>query len=114
MNIIPLIQPLTAVYIAVMGYNYDLVTHVFLSSCELTFPSLTSIEYTHLSRVSAICPPFSGYRIDSYTVSDKNRINIQVDRTMFTGLSGQIDIIFANQAGYTKLSDKEYIVCVDC
>lgn len=34
----------SGVHIALMGYNYDWLTNVFLSSNKITFPSLTAID----------------------------------------------------------------------
>jgi hypothetical protein len=82
-----------------------------LSSNKLTFPFLTGIDlYTNLRRVSAICPPFSGYPIDTYVVLDKNRVSINLNTQILTGTRGLVDIIFANRAGYTKLSDLNYLI----
>lgn len=111
MNIIPFSNSLSSVSISVMGYNYDLLTGLYLSSSSLLFPYITSFNsYTNLRKVSAFCPPFSGYPAPSYTVLDKNRIAITINNTMFLGNSGYIDIIFTNKAGYTKLSDKNFLV----
>lgn len=105
---------LSSVSVGLMGYNYDWLTNIFLSSGDVIFPSLTSINrFTTSRKVSAICPPFSGYEITSYTVLDKNRINFTVN-TNYCASTGLIDVIFYNQAGYTKLSDKNYLLqCTD-
>lgn len=102
--------PLSGLHIMVMGYNYNLITNVFLSSYSVTFPSLTSINrFTTLKRVSAICPAFSGYEINSYTVTSKNYISLSADTSLWSG-SGYVDVIFLGVAGYTKLSDKNYLI----
>jgi hypothetical protein len=113
-NIVTLTETFTSAKISVMGYNYDLLRNVFLSSSNSIFPSITSINnYTNLRRVSAICPPFSGFLLplSSYTVLDKNRINIRINTEYITS-SGYIDIIFANIAGYSRLSDRNTLIYV--
>jgi len=110
MKLITLTPTFSAVNISVMGYNYDWLTNVFLSSNDVTFPFLTAVDsYTTLRRVSSICPSFSGYPITSYTILDRNRVNLSIDASSFTN-KGLIDIVFANVAGYTKLSDKNYLI----
>jgi hypothetical protein len=97
-----------------MGYNYDWLTNVFLSSGQIEFPSLTAIDrFTGLRRVSAICPPFSGYEIKTYQLLDKNRLVLTADSTLWPSGSGYIDIIFMGPGGYTKLSDKKYLIGKD-
>lgn len=102
--------PLSGLHVVAMGYNYNLVTGVFLSSYSVTFPTLTSVNnFTTLKRVSAICPSFSGYKINSYSVINKNYISLSADTTLWSG-SGYVDVIFLGVAGYTKLSDKNYLI----
>jgi hypothetical protein len=99
------------VNISVMGYNYDWLTNVFLSSGQIAFPSLTAIDrFTTLRRVSAICPSFSAYKIDTYQLLDRNRLVLTADSTLWSPGSGYIDIIFMGPGGYTKLSDKKYLI----
>ncbi len=103
---------LSTVNISIMGYNYNWLTSVYLSSGDVLFPSLTSIDrFTNLRRVSSICPEFSGYKINTYTVLDKNRLQITLNSNDLSG-TGFLDIIFEGPAGYTKLTDKDYIVCL--
>lgn len=112
MKYIPFYSSLSALYISCMGYNYDWLENVYLSSGDTLFPFLCAVNaYTTLRRVSAICPSFSGYPLDSddYRVIDSNNITVTLNITSFNA-SGLIDIIFANKAGYTKLSDKNYLI----
>lgn len=96
--------------ISLMGYNYDWLTNIFLSSANVTFPSLTGIDrFTNLRRVSAICPPFSGYELKSFTVVDKNLLILSADTSFFAG-TGLIDAVFMGRAGYSKLSDMNYLI----
>jgi|694.fasta_scaffold80735_3 hypothetical protein len=113
LNTITLTPSQSAVIISLMGYNYDLLSSIALSSSTVAFPFLTAFNYfTNLRRVSSICLPFSGYPLSSYNVINKNRLSISLDTLILTGtnIRNYIDIIFMNQAGYTKLSDKNYIV----
>ena len=98
--------------ISIMGYNFDWLTNVFLSSSEVTFPSLTAVNrFTNLRRVSAICLPFSGYEISSYTTIGRNNITITATADMWNpNLTGFMDIIFLGPAGYSKLSDINYLI----
>lgn len=92
------------------GYMYEFTSKVFLSSSSIVFPSLTSISpFTASRKVSAICPPFSGYE---YPTSKYNIINsnqLQVNIYGLTG-SGLVDVILFNAAGYTKLSDEGVLI----
>lgn len=112
-NLIPLDPAQPVVKISVMGYNFDWLTAIALSSSSVIFPYTTAFNYfTNLRRVSSICPPFSGYPLSSYSIIDKNRLVISINSQILTGVNieNMIDIIFINRAGYTKLSDKNYLV----
>jgi len=111
MNIITT-GPLSGLRISLMGYNYDWLTSVFLSSYNVSFPSLTAINrFTNVRRVSAICPTFSGYEISTYSVINKNYLSLSADTSLWIG-SGFIDVVFLGAAGYTKLSDKNTLILV--
>ena len=93
------------------GYMFDHLLSVYLSSGSVLFPSLTSVNnFTNSRRVSSICPAFSGYLLPStqFNVVDKNRLTVNIF-TALTG-SGDIDVIFYNNAGYTKLSDSGVLI----
>jgi hypothetical protein len=91
---------------------YDKVSTVYLSSANISYsyPFSAVDTFTRIRRVSAFCPPFSGYAYPQtyYTVNSKNHITVNL--TSLTGVSGFIDIILYGRAGYTKLSDKGYLV----
>jgi len=94
------------------GLMYDKVSTVYLSSANITYsyPFSAVDSFTHIRRVSAFCPPFSGYIYPQqyYTIKDRNYLAVNL--TSLTGVSGFIDIILYGRAGYTKLSDKGYLV----
>lgn len=105
-------RPSVPTSISIMGYNYTWLDSVFLSSGDVTFPSLTSIDrYTLLRKVSSACPSFTAYMLptSAYNILDRNRIKLSIS-TALTGVSGLIDVIFAGPAGYSKLSDRNYLI----
>ena len=105
------ITPPASASILVYGYMYDHLSQVYLSSGSVHFPSLTAINsFSNSHRVSAICPPFSGYQLPSnyYNVIDKNRLEVSI--TNILSGTGLVDVILLNAAGYTKLSDKGYYI----
>lgn len=116
MTLINITPEFPVLNLSLMGYNYDWTTSVFLSSnTELTLPVSAYNNYTLINRVSSICPGFSGYPLSSYEIVDKNRINITIDSNMFTNNrfdTKYFDIIIAGAAGYTKLSDRNYLLFV--
>jgi hypothetical protein len=112
-NLIPVDPSSPVVNISIMGYNFDWLTNIALSSSSVLFPYTTAFNYfTNLRRVSSTCLPFSGYPLSSYSIVDKNRLTISVNTQILTGtgIQNYIDIVFINRAGYTKLSDKNYLI----
>jgi len=96
-----------------MGYNFDWLSTIALSSSSVLFPYTTAFNYfTNLRRVSSVSLPFSGYPLSSYNILDKNRLNITINTNLLTGTNiiNYIDVVFINRAGYTKLSDKGFLV----
>lgn len=87
----------------------DQTTNVFLSTTGSTsLTALTNVDHFSTSnRVSAICPPFSAYEISTYNIIDANRLTVNFYNITATN---PIDIIWYNKAGYTKLSDENYLV----
>jgi hypothetical protein len=111
-KIIPVYNNKPFIVITTTGYNYDWLQNLFLSSYNVTFPSLTSIDkHTNIRRVSAICPQFTGYLLplSTYSVINRNTLYIDLSAIHFIG-EGNIDVIFENVAGYTKLTDKNTII----
>lgn len=109
MQYITLTYPQTA-SIRLYGYMYDHLSNVFLSSGSVPLPSITAVNaFSNSQRVSAICPPFSGYQypLSSYSVNNSNTLFININ-----GLSGRgdVDVILFNAAGYTKLSDEGFLI----
>ena len=89
---------------------FDHLQQVFLSSGSIPFPSLCAINtFTTNAKVSALFPPFSGYPISSnyFYTTDKNHAIVTA---LSFSISGNYDIIFYNNAGYTKLSNNNYLI----
>lgn len=109
-NYITLTSPNTA-SLLIEGYMLDKTTNVFLSSSTVTFPSLTSINtFVNSPVVSAICPSFSGYSLSSkyFDGVDSNHLIVNIPNVL-SG-HGNVDIIFYNRSGYTKLSDRNFLI----
>jgi len=106
------VTPTKSAHIQLPGYMMDRTTSVYLSSSTVYIPGSAELvdKYTTSHKVSAICPAFTGYKWNAFQLSDKN--HIQIDLADLNG-SGNVDIIVTNRAGYTKLSDKNYLVYVN-
>jgi hypothetical protein len=105
MEYITITSPNTASFMF-EGYMYDFTSKVFLSSGDLIFPSLTTVNaFTTSRKVSAICPPFTGYEYPSAKYNIINSNHLQLNVYGLTG-TGTADVILFNAAGYTKLSDE--------
>lgn len=109
MNYITLTYPQTA-SIQLQGYMFDHLLQVYLSSTDITFPSLCSINvFTNNNLVSARFPGFSGYPLPSnyYNSSDKNHLSVSAPSF---NIPGTYDIILFNDAGYDKLSNYGFLI----
>lgn len=108
-NYIPYNPPVTTT-INLAGYMFDKLSQVYISGGNITYPAVSAIDlFSTNPVVSSICPPFSGYLYPSanYTVNNKNQLSLTLTDLEGTGF---MDIILFNQAGYTKLSDKGYLI----
>ena len=108
MNYVTFTSPNTA-YLSFGGYFYDRLEYVFLSSTNnTTFPYVCSIEYfTDNRTLSSSIPPISGYPYTNYFIQGENKLVIYLSNLPAPGL---YDIIVGNAAGYSKLSDKNYLI----
>lgn len=109
---IPVYGTAQTVDIVNMGYNYDWLQNIFLSSYSVEFTPLTSINrHTNIRRISAICPAFDGFLLplSTYNVVDRNTLRINLSSLSLSG-DGYIDVIFENIAGYTKLTNINHIL----
>jgi hypothetical protein len=109
MNNIYVISGSTA-YLTFLGDFYNKLNYVLLSAADVTsLPSVSAISYSTTSqKISAAFPPISGYLYDDYLIQDKNRLSINLVNIS----TGVFDIVLGNAAGYTKLSDRGYLINV--
>lgn len=108
MNYITLLQAKTAV-VKFEGYFYNDLKSVYLSSNDNTsFPFTSTIQlFDSSSSYNTIWPAFSGYPWTNYSITNDNFLNVYVyDLTP----SYYYDIILVNDAGYTKLSQTDYLI----
>jgi len=110
MNYVTFTSPNTA-YLSFGGYFYDRLEYIFLSSTNNTiFPYVCSIEYfTGNKTLSSSIPPISGYPYSNYFIQGENKLVIFLSNLPAPGL---YDIIVGNAAGYSKLSDRDYLIDV--
>jgi hypothetical protein len=108
MNYISLNPNLTA-SITLYGYMFDKTSNIFLSGNQnFNLSPLTAVDhFSNSHRVSAICPAFTGVEITTYKVLDQNRLVVYLYNIIGTSYA---DLIWYNKAGYTKLSDKNYLI----
>jgi hypothetical protein len=108
MNYINTLPPLSTV-IVLQGYNFNYTQYVFLSASDnTTLPSVSAVDlFSNIASVSTNNPPFTGYQITTYDITNNNIIKITL--VDIYGPSA-LDIIVVNAAGYTKLSTEGYLV----
>lgn len=109
MNFITLSSAQT-VYIRLGGYFYDRLENVILSCTNSTLlPYLCSYDFlTTNILLSSVFPTVSGYPVDTYTIQGENKLVVTLSGISFSPAT--YDLIFANQAGYSKLSDRDYLI----
>jgi hypothetical protein len=97
--------------IQVPGYFIDKTLSVYLSSTTVNLPGTATVinNYTTNHLVSALFPSITGHNYSNFDVIDNNHIQIPVHG--LTG-SGYVDVILYNRAGYSKLSDRNYLIRV--
>ena len=110
MNYINTVPALSTV-ISLKGYNFNYTQYVFLSSNQtVLLPAITAVNlFSNLPSISSNNPQFSGYQIESYDIISKNIMNVTVKLSANASPS-LYDIVVVNAAGYTKLSDKGYVL----
>jgi hypothetical protein len=96
-------------FVSIPGYMMDKTTNVYLSSSTVGIPgALTAINtFTTNPLVSSIFPVVSGRNYPRFQIADKNHVTVYVYGLTGTGLT---DIIVYGQAGYSKLSDRGYLI----
>jgi hypothetical protein len=109
MNIIPL-TAFQVVYINLEGYFFNRLENVILSCSENTLlPYLCTYSFlTNNSRLSSTYPTVSGFPLDTYFIAGENGLSVHV--SVSSQINALYDLIFKNEAGYSKLSDKGYLI----
>ena len=108
------LSPLTTAYLNIQGYQCNYTLNVFLSSGTVRFPNLTAVNTFTTNRVvSSFCPSFSGYSLPQkyFEATDNNNLRITIPGFVLSG-TGIVDVLFYNNAGYTKLSNKNRLISV--
>lgn len=82
-------------------FNYRTDNGLFLSSNIPTADTKLYDLYSGTASISAANPPFSAFPVNDFTVNTNNTLNFSLPAFYETR---KIDIIFANEAGYTLAS----------
>jgi hypothetical protein len=99
--------------IFIPGYMMDKTSNVYLIPFNgTTYPGTTAIRVLSAFKhnvQSSLTHSVTGYDYKHFSIVDKNHITVDV-----FGLSGQglVDIAVSNAAGYTKLSNKGFLISV--
>jgi hypothetical protein len=108
MNYITLTSTASA-FLSFEGYFYDQTIFVYLSSTSNTvFPYVCSLNlFPSNSALRNSFPTLTGYPYNNYTVINSNALKITICKLPQTGV---YDIVVGNNAGYTSLSYKNYLL----
>ena len=88
------------------GYNFNSTTNVYLSSnnnaalatlASFSTPLSTFDLYSHLPGVSAIFPPFTGYRLTTFDLVNNNHIELTIPEISVPMI---INVILTNPIGH--------------
>mgnify|MGYP006893622023 CR=1 FL=1 len=105
------LSPTVTANLTLQGYQFNRLDFVLLSSANTSiFPYLCSYKlFTPPHRGSTRFTTVSGHPWPHYTVINKNTVKLSLTAGYTPGV---YDIVFGNQAGYTKLSDKDHLILV--
>lgn len=103
------LSPNTTASLHIDGIMMDRTANIILSSYSVTCPGsiIYTNDFTTNARVSAFFPTVSGYNYTNYSIGDNYDVYVNVYG--LTG-NGPVDIIFNNEAGYSKLSDRNFLL----
>jgi len=105
------VTPSMTASILIPGYMMDRTSNVYLSSNTVGIPGSAVVinNFTTNHLVSSLFPAFTGYNYPFFSALSHNFLTVNV-----FGLSGTgyVDVIIYNRAGYTKLSDKKWLVSI--
>lgn len=82
-------------------YNFHTDNGLYLSSNVPSADTRLYDLYSSIKSVSAANPPFSAFPVYNYIVTTNNTLNFELPAF---SVPQRIDIIFANEAGYTLAS----------
>ena len=107
MNYITITQPKTA-FFNLEGYFYDETIFVYLSSNNNSlFPYVCSLNlFPTNSGLSLSFPAITGFPYTNYTILNNNYIAISISNLQ----QGLYDIVIGNNAGYSTLSNKSFLI----
>jgi hypothetical protein len=105
------ITPTVTANLILQGYQFNRLDFVLLSSANTSaFPYLCSYTlFTPPHHSSTRFTTISGHPWPHYIVTNKNTVKLHLTAGY---TQGTYDIILGNRAGYTKLSDKNYLVSI--
>ena len=91
------------------GYFCDKIKYAFLSGANNSyFPTVSVMSlFTNNVRLSSAFLPVSGKQIDNFILLGENNFSVNICCLTATGF---YDLIVGNEAGYTKLSDMDYLI----
>lgn len=99
------ILPVTTCHLYGSMLNFYKGSGLYLSSSNAFFNQSFLDFYSSTRSTSAFYPAFSGMPIEEYIVlEDGTKIEFKLPQYLSTGY---YDVIFCNEAGYVKLSDKK-------
>jgi hypothetical protein len=112
MNLINL-TPSTTAFISFGGYFFERLENVILSASNNTLlPYVCSFSFlTQNPAFSGAFPPVSGYPLTTFTIQGDNKSVIRISNISSTPCL--YDLVLSNVAGYSKLSDKNYLLIVN-
>ena len=92
--------------ISFKGFSFSYTCAIFLSTNNInTTYTLSAVSFD--SKMTTSYPPFTGLIYNNYKIIDDNQLFINVSDLEWPG---NYDIIIFDRAGYTKLSDKGYLL----
>jgi hypothetical protein len=107
MNTINVIPGLTA-NIYFEGYFYNRLNAIYLSASDVSvFPYVSTVNlFPDNPTLSAAFTSFTGYPWNNYSIVSNNRLKVN----FYNNNISTFDVIIANNAGYSKLSDQNFII----
>ena len=102
MNYITALSSLST-FIDMQGYSLNWTQFILLSSNDITKTQPLTAFFNNSNRFS----PISGSFYTNYSIINNNKLTINLNGLPYLGT---YDLIAVNNAGYSKLSDKNYLI----